>query len=95
VSARKEPVLLPTVPADPGKPCTWCDCRVPRPARMPGGMWLYAGHDEDSCAGCDRPAEFVVQLDIPMFDTLARMPVCAVHRGDCEAELAQDFGVRP
>jgi hypothetical protein len=87
------PVLLRTVPAEPGKDCSWCDCRVPRPVQVPGGPKVFAGHDQENCPGCGRVAEFVVQLDVPFLDLLVRIPVCSVHRGDAEADLARDYGV--
>lgn len=85
--------LRATVPAEPGKPCSWCDCPLPDPVQVPGGPVLFAGHDEENCPGCDRGAVFVTELYVPLLDLLLRFPVCEEHLGDAEAGMASQFGM--
>lgn len=88
-----ELVTMQTTRAEAGQSCSWCDCEVPRPAQLPGGAHLFAGHDEASCAGCNRLAVLVVEMTVPLLELVARMPVCGKHHAEAVADLTQDFGV--
>lgn len=59
----------------------------------PGGVALFAGHDESRCPGCNRLAVLVLELAVPVLGLVHQFPVCGRHRGEAEADLRRDFGV--